>query len=993
MRPVTPSHGRLPLARGRWHDVFVAWMQMAALAAVYFLTGKLGLRLAFVNESATAVWPPTGIALAAALLFGRRIWPGIWAGAFLVNITTTGSVLTSMGIATGNTLEPVAGAWLVDRFARGCHAFEDPRHTLRFILYAVFFSTGISATVGVTSLAWGGLANWAHFTAIWKTWWLGDMVSAAIIAPLILIWSTAPRPRRSGREAAQFVGLFVLTIGVGLVVFGGVLVPPMNRYPLAFLCFPVLMGAGFAFEARGAASAAFLLSGAALWGTLRGVGPFAVGEPNESLMLTQAFMATITLTNLMIGAVITARRRDQQSLQEGEARKSAILESSLDCIISMDDLGRIVDFNQAAERTFGHRRAQVVGQTVEETIVPPRFRESHRRGLARFRVTGEGRVLGRRVEFIALRKDGTEIPVELAVTASRVGDHPVFFTAYLRDISERKRTEQRRALELAVSQVLAQAATSEEALARILQSVCETLQWSAAAIWTVDREKQLLHCRHFWRGRAAMPQFEAATKAQTFPMGVGLPGRVWATGQPAWIADVVKDDNFPRAPFAAADGLHGAFGFPITIGGEAFGMMEFFSASIEQPDDAVMAMMATVGAHIGQFLGRKRAEEAVVEADRRKDQFLATLSHELRTPLSSILGWAQMLQKSGPDPGTVGEGLAVIERNAKAQAQLISELLDMSGIVSGKIRLELQDVDPCEIVELAVKAAQPTAAARGVELGLHGPPQAVSVRADPGRLQQVVGNIIANAIKFTPRNGRIDVRVNRERSDIVISVADTGEGIAPEFLPYIFDRFRQADASTARRHGGLGLGLAIVKHLMEMHGGAVHAESAGPGKGTTMRILLPVRTGAATDAAEAPADTAPAQGGTKRLAGVKVLVVEDQPDSRALVQRVLERAGANVVALESAADALASLNGNPPDVIVSDIGMPFMDGFEFLRAVRGRGIRVPAIALTAFAGENDQRMARQSGYDEHLAKPIDPETLVATLVRMTHTFDSQGVRR
>lgn len=991
MRPDNPNLGILPIARWRRHDVLVAGAQMAALAALYFLTGKLGLRLAIVNESATAVWPPTGIALAAALLFGRRIWPGIWVGAFLVNITTTVSMATAMGLATGNTLEAVVGAWLVDRFANGRHAFDDPRHTLRFILYAVFFSTGISATIGATSLALGGFPGGGQFTTIWKTWWLGDMVSAAIIAPFILIWSTVPLPHRSGREVAQFVGLLSLTIGVGLVVFGGILVPPLNRYPLAFLCFPVLMCAGFVFEARGAASAAFLLSVAALWGTLRGVGPFAVGEPHESLMLVQGFMATITLTNLMIGAVITGRRRDQESLREGEARKSAILESSLDCIISMDDQGRIVDFNQAAERTFGHRRAQVIGQTVAETIVPPRFRDSHRRGLARFLDTGEGPVLGRRVEFSAMQKDGNEIPIELAVTASRVGGHPVFFTAYLRDISERKRAEQRRALELAVSQVLAQAATSEEALARILQSVCETLQWNAAAIWTVDRECQVLRCRHFWRGTAsAMPRFEAATKAQTFRIGVGLPGRVWATGQPAWISDVVKDENFPRAPFAEADGLHGAFGFPITIGGEAFGMMEFFSASIEQPDDAVLAMMATVGAHIGQFLGRKRAEEAVVEADRRKDQFLATLSHELRTPLSSILGWAQMLKKSGPDSGTFGEGIAVIERNAKAQAQLISELLDMSGIVSGKVRLDLQDVDPGEIVEIAVKTARPSAEAKGVELRLHRPPEEEFVRADPGRLQQVVGNILANAIKFTPKNGRIDVRLERERSDVVISVADTGEGIAPEFLPFIFDRFRQADASTARRYGGLGLGLAIVKHLIEMHGGAVRAESAGPGKGTTMRVSLPVRVRATTDAPGTPAEKAPTQDGKKRLAGTKVLVVEDEPDSRSLVQWILERAGAQVIAMDSAADALASLNGNPPDVIVSDIGMPVMDGFDFLRSVRQRGVRIPAVALTAFAGENDKRMARQAGYDEHLAKPIDPEKLVSTLARLIRPVHSSG---
>jgi PAS domain S-box-containing protein len=305
------------------------------------------------------------------------------------------------------------------------------------------------------------------------------------------------------------------------------------------------------------------------------------------------------------------RQQAQQALAESEARNAAVLAAALDGIITIDQDGKVIEFNPAAERIFGYRGADVLGREMGELLIPPTLRQSHRRGLARYLATGEGPVLGQRIEMPALRSNGTQFQVELAITRLPTSGPPVF-TAFVREISERKRAEQQRATKLAVAQLLAQAATAEAALDGILQAVCESLEWEVGAIWEVDRQVHGLRCVRFWHAPTALvPDFEAASRQITFAPGVGLPGRVWTSGKPAWIADVVSDANFPRAPLAAKDGLHGAFGFPLRLGRETIGVIEFFSKAVQEPDEDLLEMMATVGAHIGQFLDRKRAEEEI----------------------------------------------------------------------------------------------------------------------------------------------------------------------------------------------------------------------------------------------------------------------------------------------------------------------------------------------------------------------------------------------
>ena len=391
--------------------------------------------------------------------------------------------------------------------------------------------------------------------------------------------------------------------------------------------------------------------------------------------------------------------------------------------------------------------------------------------------------------------------------------------------------------------------------------------------------------------------------------------------------------------------------------------------------------------HLLQSEQAARAESE--RAGRMKDEFLATLSHEIRTPLNAILGWATLLRSGKSTATGAAQGLEIIERNARLQAQMVEDLLDMSRIISGKLRLDVQRIDLAEVIRTAAETVEPAAGAKDIRLQLVLDPLAGAVSGDPNRLQQVFWNLLSNAIKFTPRGGRVQVLLERINSHLEVSVIDTGEGIDPAFLPHIFDRFRQADATTTRRHGGLGLGLAIVKQLIELHGGTIRARSPGKGQGATFVASLPLtvlhpeaepqpsRRHPSAESAAMPVDS------DVQLAGVRVLVVDDEPDARALLRRLFEDRGAIVFTARSATEALSIVQRERPDALISDIGMPDVDGYALMRRVRAllpeHGGRTPAIALTAYARGEDRVKALVVGFQHHLAKPIEPVELLVTV--------------
>jgi CheY-like chemotaxis protein len=389
----------------------------------------------------------------------------------------------------------------------------------------------------------------------------------------------------------------------------------------------------------------------------------------------------------------------------------------------------------------------------------------------------------------------------------------------------------------------------------------------------------------------------------------------------------------------------------------------------------------------------------VQEASRLKDEFLASLSHELRTPLNAVLGYARMLRAGVVNPEKHTRAIETIERNATSLTQIVEDVLDISRIISGKIRLNVQPVDFPRVVSNAVEVVTPAADAKGVRIETVLDPHAAPVSGDPERLQQVLWNLLSNAVKFTKRGGKVQVRLGRVNSHVEVSVADTGMGIAPEFLPHVFERFRQADATIRREQGGLGLGLSIARQLAEMHGGTIEAASGGLGHGSTFTLKVPLMIvhPVAVDGTErihprGPSGSQPIP--FDNLRGVHVMAVDDDPDAVTLVAELLEAAGARVSTAASAEDALRMMDKEPPHVLVTDLGMPHVDGFQLIEQVRAHHNpvvrRVPAAALTAYARSDDRVKALRAGFQIHLAKPIDPAELVTAVAALARRVGPEG---
>ena len=470
---------------------------------------------------------------------------------------------------------------------------------------------------------------------------------------------------------------------------------------------------------------------------------------------------------------------------------------------------------------------------------------------------------------------------------------------------------------------------------------------------------------------------------------------VITTGRPALFDDVDDDAlaSVARGPDEIAVfrgwGLRSLMSVPIVARGQRLGALTLGTThSGRRYSPADLSFAVTLAERVGLAVDNARAYREAQEANRMKDEFLATLSHELRTPLNAIVGWAHVLRGGPLDKAVVARAVDTIDRNARTQTQLISDILDVSRIVTGKLRLAVGPVELPMAIEAALDAARPAAIAKDIRLEADIDPNAGLVSGDADRLQQVVGNLVGNAIKYTPKGGRVSVRARRLDAQAEVVVEDTGVGIAPEFLPRLFERFRQPDSSTTRPHGGIGLGLAIVRHLVELHGGRVEAESRGRGQGATFRVLLPLlgTRGSAVGAGPAGADARALRGRggvLPSLDGVRVLVVDDEKDARDVIVAILEQRGARTTSAGSVEEALARIEEERPDVLVSDIGLPDEDGYSLMRRIRAlpreRGGAIPAAALTAYARTEDRMQALLAGFQIHVPKPVQPAELIAVV--------------
>ena len=575
------------------------------------------------------------------------------------------------------------------------------------------------------------------------------------------------------------------------------------------------------------------------------------------------------------------------------------------------------------------------------------------------------------------------------------------------EVSERRRSESRLAIEHAITRVLALAADIESAISSILKVFIDNMDAVVAARWEISADGRSIDCREIEvadKKADELRSFVIETKRMSLSRGKGLPGEVWTAKEPIWLPSTIRNDNFPRSRLAASAGLFTAIGFPIKISGEVCGVIEFFARDLAEPDRKLLDMLDVVGSEIGQFIKRKQIEEEretllhrekllredAENANRMKDEFLATLSHELRTPLNSILGWSQIVLSDMVDADGLKTALETIHRNATAQAQLIEELLEASRLITGKILLNLEPTDIVPVIENAIDIVRPRAAAKDIEIRTDFESRERTITSDSTRLQQMVWNLLTNAIKFTPVGGHIDVRTDTSGNKVRIIVTDSGMGISSEFLPFVFDRFRQQDSTSTRRHDGLGLGLAIVRHLSELHGGQVAAESEGTDKGSTFIISLPIAQHERSVETIAPPVDEPQENGNKlssnTLKDVLIHVVDDDVDSCNLLKFAFSLRGARVNISNSAAEAFKAISEEPPDILLADINMPDEDGYSLIKRVQElnstKGTDFPAIALTAMARAEDSERAVSAGFRRHVPKPVEIDDLTATIVEL-----------
>jgi len=632
---------------------------------------------------------------------------------------------------------------------------------------------------------------------------------------------------------------------------------------------------------------------------------------------------------------------------------AALIESADDAIISKTLDGIITSWNKGAQRIFGYTADEVIGKSVT-ILIPPGHEDEEPAILARLRA-------GKRIEHyetIRVTKDGRLLDISLTVSPIKGPKGEIVGASKIaRDITDQKQA--RRALDEASARLkLALDAARLGDWSWDAETDVITLSETAARILGVSPDQPLTYAD--WR------QIQNAEDRE--PTG-RIVDEAIAKHTDYDIEYRVKSGN--RWISAKGRGLYAP-------DGTVTGMLGFVQdISTRKMNEETLRELATQN---------ERLYRQAEESSRLKEEFLATISHELRTPLSAILGWTRMLRMGQVSPENSAKALDTIERNARAQAQLVDDLLDVSRIITGKLRMDVRPSDPNSFIDAAVEAVKPAAEAKGVRMHKVVDTGAISIPGDPVRLQQVVWNLLSNAIKFTPRGGRVQICSQRVNSHLEIVVSDTGQGISPDFLPHVFDRFRQADQKTSRQHGGMGLGLAIVRHLVEMHGGTVRANSDGEGKGATFTVMLPITPVYQVDSSGSRVhpgarDLLPANDITDRLDGLRILVVDDEPDTRELLKQGLEYCGAKVRVAGSAAEALDEIKMALPDILISDIGMPGSDGYDLIREVRrlpvGRGGKVAAIALTAYTRVEDRLLALRNGYDMHVPKPVELAELVA----------------
>ena len=637
-------------------------------------------------------------------------------------------------------------------------------------------------------------------------------------------------------------------------------------------------------------------------------------------------------------------RHDLNSKDAAQLRLAAIVASADDAIIAKDLTGKITSWNRAAERIFGYSEAEAIGQSIRLIIPHDRYSEEDH-VLAEI---AAGRTVDH-FDTVRVRKNGELVNVSLTISPLKTAAGVIVGASKIaRDITEHKRLERDARWLAAIVE-----SSDDAIISKDLDGVVTSWNRAAQRMFGYSPSEMIGHSI-----RVLIP-----------PDLLGEEDEVLARirrGEPVEHYETVRRRK---------DGTL----FPISL-----------SVSPLRAADGTVVGASKIARDISERRHaeneRQRLLRMAQEASQLKDEFLATLSHELRTPLNAVLGYTRMMQSGLLSPQKQEKALETVARNATSLTQIVEDVLDVSRIISGKVRMNIQAVELPEVVREALDTVRPAAEARGVHIETFAEPDATVVSGDPERLQQIMWNLLSNAVKFTGSGGRVEVRLARVDAHVHVTVRDTGIGIPPEFLPHVFERFRQADAGVNREHGGLGLGLAITRHLEELQGGMISAASEGRGKGATFRIELPVRVAASAEVSGQPRTTLSGRIEVPDLRGIRILAVDDEPDALGLIREILEATQATVETADSAQQAIECIEKEIFDVLLADIGMPRMSGFDLIDQVR-RSKRpevrdLPAAALTAYARSEDRAKALQAGFQVHLTKPIDPGELMAAIASL-----------
>ncbi|NHC36791.1 PAS domain S-box protein [Scytonema millei] len=679
---------------------------------------------------------------------------------------------------------------------------------------------------------------------------------------------------------------------------------------------------------------------------------------------------------LAISYDITARKEAETALSQSESRFRLMVESAKDyAIFTLDLNGNVTSWNWGAERLLGYSEAEILGCSGRIIFTP----EDNERGKAEQEMQialTQGQAENERWH---VRKDGSRFwGSGLVMPLRDEADNVQGLVKIMQDKTAQRQADERfRLLYDTTSDLLA----TERPLAlmhNLFSKLSAQLELDYFYNYMVEEKdnRAMLHLRNY-----GGISDEAAEAIEWIEFGQYLCGLV-AQERRQIVLDRAQISTHPNAQLICSNGVTAYAGQPLIVQGRLLGTLSFASRSRTCFTPAEIDLLQSVCEQMAIALERanliasiQQQAQQLQQANRIKDEFLAVLSHELRSPLNPILGWSKLLQQRKLDAAKTATALATIERNAQLQSQLIEDLLDISRILRGKLSLNQMPVDLRMVVSSALETVRLAAEAKSLQIETTIPPNMGTVMGDAGRLQQVVWNLLSNAVKFTPHNGQIAVALTQTGTHAQIQVIDTGIGINPNFLPYVFEHFRQEDGATTRKFGGLGLGLAIARQIVEMHGGTITVESQGEGQGATFTVLIPL----ALQSSELPIEVSSDLTGD--LSGIDILVVDDEPDSREFVAFVLEQAGAIVTSVASGIEALQAIEQSVPDLIVSDIGMPDLDGYMLMRQIRTleQARHVPAIALTAYAGELDKQQAIAAGFGQHIPKPVEPEKLASAI--------------